>query len=134
MNDLRIIARLEERWAVLPTELGPQWNGFAESYDKIVAALSDNSTIHELESSVKAVVDLLGNYEFGRALLQEAEHGSRPRLRGLAAPTNTLGKQEYLKQICNRLRELRVNIKLTQVEKIRESAASKDKSSSGKGS
>lgn len=133
MNE-RIIARLEERWSALPTELGPQWNGFAESYDKIVITLSDNSTLQELESAVKAVFDLLSNYEFGRALLQEAEHAARPRLRGLSPPANTLSKEEYLRQICNRLRELRVNPKLTQAKKIRKSAPSKDKSSIGEGS
>lgn len=132
MNVLRIIARLEERWSALPTELGPQWNGFAESYDKIVVRLSDNSTLQEVESAVKAVVDLLGNYEFGRALLQHAEHTARPRLRGLSSPASTLGREEELHQICNRLREMPANPKLTQAEKIRESAPGKDKSSIAK--
>jgi hypothetical protein len=134
MNALRIIARLEERWSALPTELGPQWNGFAESYDKIVITLSDDSTLQEVESTLKAVFDLLGNYEFGRALLQEAEHVAPPRVRGLSAPANTLAKEEYLQQICNRLLKLRVNPKLTQAEQSRESAPSKDKSPIGEGS
>jgi hypothetical protein len=129
MKVLRIIARLEERWSTLPTELGRQWNGFAESYDKIVIGLSDNSTLQEVESAVKAVFDLLGNYEFGRALLQEAEHAARPRIRGLSAPANTLGREEDLHQICNRLREMPANPKLTQVKKNRKSAPGKDKSS-----
>src|SRR5262245_6211639 len=134
MNDLRIIARLEERWSALPTELGPQWKGFAESYDKIVITLSDNSTLREVESSVKAVVDLLRNYEFGRALLQEVKHTTRRGLRGLSSPPDTLRKEEDLHQICNRLRELPVNPKSTQVKKIRKSAPSKNKSSTGEGS
>lgn len=100
---------LKDNWGKIREQLGEKWDEFIKGYQDIIETLPESPTDDDVEQIIEKICDLMNSYNHTRALMRDRQAALRiaVRMKGmLKSPEKTLNRQEQLRQICNRLKEL----------------------------